>query len=248
MFRRLTHKSIVIFYDEARLPSRESDVSFIAGFRGFGLVGYITTLHLVETLDCSKIGHIVTKYMPDMIMYTPKGISSPYELYSCKVRDKLYFIVLVAQGIPDYRELTYFSEALVKFMKNISVAEAILVGGLDSRYKQGIETYRWLPNKWCNRKLDAPIIEEGLYIVGPLAVLTLFTELYGIPSLVVLPYTESSRPDPRAAAVAVEVINRIYDISVPVERLYREAERIEKMIKAIEEKERSSTSTTRVYM
>jgi len=67
----------------------------------------------------------------------------------------------------------------------------------------------------------------------------MFTHAYGIPGIVILTYTELYRPDPRASAVAVEVIGKILEIEINTKKLIEEASIIEAL-----EKERERLAKT----
>ena len=53
-----------------------------------------------------------------------------------------------------------------------------------------------------------------------------------------LPYAQRGRPDPRAASVAIEVLNQLYNLDVSVEELMRDADTIENEIKQLLERQR----------
>ena len=93
-------------------------------------------------------------------------------------------------------------------------------------------------------------MQQGLYVIGPLALVLLYAEIFDLPAVAILPYAEASRPDPRAAAVAVKRIGELYGFKVGVEDLLEEARKIEEMINMLEKQQRETTmpSSERVYM
>ncbi len=246
--KRFEFKGITIFYDEAIEDKEKKPRILVTGFRGFGLVGYISVLHLVNSLNCSRVGYIVTRYMPEAISPGKDRIAAPFELFHCTT-SKFDAIILVNHEIPDDRERTRYAEAVIRWAKSIGVDELYLVGGFDSRFKQGDEKLRWLCTSKCVRSLSEPKMSEGLYVIGPLALFILFSEIYELPAIVVLPYTDTSRPDHRAAAVAVEAFSRIYGVKVDVSELYEEAKKVEEIIAIMEKQREAMTATSeRVYM
>ena len=224
---------------------------FVTGFKGFGAVGYITTLHIVEKLGCRRSGFIVTKYMPEEATLDKNGsIVAAFTLYGCQASDKK-LLVLVNHDIPLPQERMRFANAVIEFLTHIGVKEAVLVGGFDSRFRRGEEELRWLHTSTYSRKLDAPLMDQGLYVVGPLALLLVAAEARGYPAAAILPYAEAARPDPRAAAVAVRTIGSLYGVEVGVEDLLEEARKIEEMIIEMEKQQREAMappSSERVYM
>ena len=87
--------------------------------------------------------------------------------------------------------------------------------------------------KDANPQIDIPILDEGLYVTGPLAYMLMFYELNNFPAVALLPYAERSRPDPVSASNAIEQINRILNIDVNINELLEEAEKIEKEIESL---------------
>ncbi len=232
--------------------SREelADSLLITGFHGFGLVGYLTTLHLVRELNLKRIGFIKTKYMPEVTMYSRDvGIRYPFEVYHGVVGDKKVLIVLHNE-MPVDREKTAYVEHLVSLVKEWRVREAILIGGLNQDLREEPnEQYRWIPINNPSIKLDAKILEER-NVIGALALAMMFLQAEGLNGIVILPFTEPYRPDPRASAVAVEVISKILGVEINIQRLIEEAtiieaieaekERIEKAMEEAEKKSRLS--------
>jgi len=202
---------------------------FITGYTGFGLVGYLATRHIAFQLEMKRIGFVETKYMPESTFYTRNiGIIYPFEIYYKRISD-LKLLVLVNHSLPDARERTYYVKTVTKWVKDIGVKEAILVGGLDPAVREsGDEKYRWIPLGNPSISLKAPILEER-HVVGPLALTMMYLHAHRIPGIVILPYAEPYRPDPRATAVAVSEIARLLNIEIDVSQLYREAGIIEEL-------------------
>jgi uncharacterized protein len=247
VFEKYSYRTIRVYYNT---DVKGADL-FVTGFKGFGAVGYITTLHIVEKLGCARAGYIVTKYMPEEATLDKNGvITAAFTLYHCSVGGKR-LLVQVNHDIPAPQERTRFAYAIIKFLKRINVPEAILVGGFDSRFKRGEEELRWLHTSSYERRLDAPLMDQGLYVVGPLALLLIAAEVHSFPAAAILPYAEAARPDPRAAAVAVKTIGRLYGVEIGVEDLLEEARKIEEMIIEMEKQQREAMappSSERVYM
>jgi len=63
-------------------------------------------------------------------------------------------------------------------------------------------------------------------------------ESEGIPALILLPFVEPSRPEPRAAAVAVRKINELLNLNIPVTELLEHAKIIEETESKLRELER----------
>lgn len=219
---------------------------FITGFQGFGLVGYLSTRHIIRELNLVKVGFIKTKYMPEVTMYTRDlGLLYPFEVYAGKA-GSYKVIVVLHNNTPVERERTRYSEFLAMFAKQLEAREVILVGGLSTELREDpSERYRWIPVNNTSIVLTEAKILEDRHVIGPLALTMMFMQAHGLRGVVILPFTEPFRPDPKAGAIAVDVISRILGISISVQKLIEEAAIIEtietereKVEKAIEEAEK----------
>jgi len=247
VFREFRYRTVHVYYNR---DVANADL-YVTGFKGFGAVGYITTLHLADKLGCRRAGYVWTKYMPEEATLDKDGVlTAAFTLYSCRVGNKS-IVIQVNHDIPLPQERTRFSNAIIEFLRHVNVAEAVLVGGFDSRFRRGDEELRWVRTSTYRRELGAPLMDQGLYVVGPLALLLLAAEVREFPAAAILPYAEAARPDPRAAAVAVRTIGSLYGVEVGVEDLLEEARKIEEMIIEMEKQQReamSPPSSERVYM
>lgn len=224
---------------------------FITGFQGFGLVGYLSTRHLVRELKLEKIGFIKTRYMPEVTLYAREvGLQYPFEVYAGKIGSHSV-VVVVHNNTPLEKERTSYTEFLAALAKQLEAKEVILVGGLSQEQQEGPgERYRWIPINDTSIVLNDAKMLEDKHIIGPLALTMMFMQAYGLKGVVILPFTEPFRPDPKASAIAVEVISKILGVKISVQRLMEEAAIIEaieaereKMEKTIEEAEKRSRLT-----
>jgi uncharacterized protein len=242
-------------------PLEEIDLStlkgatFITGYQGFGMVGYLTSRHIALELGLKKIGFIRTRYFPEATFYLRKtGIVYPFEVYYGTVQNRK-LLVLVNHGIPHVRERTNYAEFLGRLARHVGVSNTILVGGLDPAIKESEdEKYRWIPIGDTDIKLDAPLLEEK-HIIGPLALTIMFMGAYRIPGVAVFSYAELYRPDIKATIVAVDTISKILGISIGTEKLREEIKLIEEVekkreeiVKALEGEVRTERKENQMYM
>ena len=117
--------------------------------------------------------------------------------------------------------------------------DAFLIGGLDKRLKDASEDYRLVPTSQYlesprgipKEKLEQNLLQEGLFVTGPLAVMIGMLDLQRFPALAVLAYATRERPDPAGSANAVKCINEILSLDIEVESLIENARKIEEEIK-----------------
>ncbi len=228
----------IVIYDEYKevLSSRHG-WTLITGFPGFGYVGTIATKYLAEKLGAIKVGDIITKYMPDFVALEDYGIMTPYEIFAYPTKS---LVIVVNNALPQPPERVRYSKALVDWFLSIGGERAILAGGLNAKFKEGREEYRWLSTDNCEWRLPEPKLSKGLYIVGPLATLFTILKIRKVPTLVLLPYTEPTKYDPKAAAVFITKVNTLLGLDVSVEDLLKYSKILEETEAAIREAMRAA--------
>ncbi|MFW9788999.1 MAG: proteasome assembly chaperone family protein [Candidatus Thorarchaeota archaeon] len=221
----------------------EPGSTFICGFHGLGEVGFLSTAHLTRTLDADRVGFIKSDMLPLFVSMENERLVLPFELYSYK---KKKMIFLVPRFQPHQSEQWGFIDKLASWVAENKFKETLLLGGLDASFKEDEEEMRCVPTtayKEMLEKWKVPLLEEGLFVAGPLALFLAELEMHGAPAIGLLTYATRGRPDPRSAATMLEKINDIYGVGANVEQLLeesREIERLEKMRKSIEDSDRSS--------
>jgi uncharacterized protein len=219
----------------------------VTGFHGVGLTGYITINHIVKSLHARPIGYIETQHQPALISLAGERISFPFEFY--RHED---IIILFPRLQPKRSEVREFTREIVNWVTDGKFKEAILIGGLDNRFKQGNEDMRCVPTRASleeTKKLKVPLLEESLFVTGPLALMLTYFEMKSFPAIAFLPYSERGRPDPRAAALAVKQLNTMFSLDVDVFELINDAKRIEEeVIKIMEgQKEKPGYNSQTMY-
>ena len=220
----------------------EPGSTFVCGFHGLGEVGFLSTAHLTKTLDAERVGFIKSDMLPLFVSMENKKLVLPFEFYSYKPKKMVF---LVPRFQPHQSEQWAFIDRLADWVEANKFDETILLGGLDVSFKEDDEDMRSVPTTEYKKHLDkwsVPILEEGLFVAGPLALFLAELEMRGLAGVGLLSYATRGRPDPRAAAVMLEKINQVYGVEANVDQLLeesREIERLEKMRKSIESDDRS---------
>lgn len=215
---------------------------FICGFHGLGEVGFLSTAHLTRTLKAERVGFIKSDMLPLFVSMEGDRLVLPFEIYSYKEKKMIF---LVPRFQPHQSDQWNFIDRLAQWIVDNEFAEAILLGGLDVSFKEESENHaiRCVPTGAYQphlKKWSVPLLEEGLFVAGPLALFLAELEMRNGAGIGLLSYATRGRPDPGSAALMLEKINEVFGVKANVEQLLeesREIERLEKMRKSIESRD-----------
>jgi uncharacterized protein len=212
--------------------------TLITGFHGIGETGYIAVSYLVHALKSKRIGFIEVSRPPPFVTTYEYGIVTPFEIYR-----KNDIVLVKLEFSPHRNEESEFVKELAKWVVKKHFKDAILIGGLDEGFKSGNSDMRIVPTKAYLPKakyFDSPMLEPGLFVYGPLAIMLSEFEMRNFPAMAVLPYASPNRADPRAAAIAIKKISKVYMLNVDTSELEKDAEEIENEVnKRVKQAERS---------
>lgn len=208
---------------------------FITGFHGIGYTGYIAVNHIIESTKAELLGYITTEQYPPIISLDDQRVLTPYELFMYKD-----IVLFLPRFQPAPSEQNILMKVLAEWTVENQFKEAILIGGLDIKLKSGEEKLRVVPTsrfKTNEEKMKLKKLDKNLYVVGPLATLLAYYEIKEFPAIALLPYAQRGRPDPMAAATAIQIINQFYSLNIPTEQLIKDAKQIEQEIAKLKEQE-----------
>jgi uncharacterized protein len=208
----------------------------VAGFHGIGAAGYWTVKFLITELKAERRCFIDYEHAPAVASQADGRISTPYEVF---VAGGLSF--LKAEVSPIREKENEFYRGLADWIMGSGVKEVALIGGLDESLRSDDHPYKVAMTSAFISKgglPGEPAFEEDRMIVGPVASLLNTFEMNSFPAFAVLAYSNTERVDPRAAASAVEFLQRRYGFKANITPLIKGAEVIEGELKMIEEKEK----------
>src|SRR6059036_1288303 len=200
--------------------------TLVTGFHGVGQTGYIATSYMIHALKAERVGFVQVANPPPWVGTADGGLVTPFEVYR---RGKTVLVKL--EFSPHRSEEAEFAKSISDWAIGQKFKDAILIGGLDSAYKQAKEDFCVVPTgAYLDRAklFKAPILEPGLLVYGPLAIMLNEFEIHDFPAIAVLPYAEPARADPAAAALAIKKISKAYNFNVEVSDLVKDAKLIER--------------------
>ena len=200
--------------------------TLVTGFHGVGQTGYIATSYMIHALKAERIGFVEVSNPPPWVGTADEGLVTPFEVYS-----KRKTVLVKLEFSPHRTEEAEFAKVLANWSIGEKFKDAILVGGLDMAFRQNKDDFCVVPTgAYLDRAklFKAPILEPGLLVYGPLAVMLSEFEIHNFPAVAVLPYAEPARADPAAAALAIRKIAKAYNFKVDVNELVKDARFIER--------------------
>jgi uncharacterized protein len=225
----------------------------VTGFRGFGMVGYMASKHLALALGASKVGYILADTMPPFIAVEEDGIGYPFDVYYSREAGAT---ILVNRAVPEREVADEYSRFLAEWAKNVGFRFTVLLGGLSREFKPpGDEHgYRWLHNTFYEGpQLEAPKLEYGLGVMGPLALLYIYLDYYEVPSIMILPYSIVEGVDYDAALLGIKVVaSKLLKVTLQLPELETLARtqraEFERIIRLLEREEREEHESRGIYM
>jgi uncharacterized protein len=201
---------------------------FVTGFHGIGWTGYIANRYLVGKLGGERIGYMTYEGMRPVVRLWKHRISYPHDIFL--IDDHVF----LAAEAPMPEETTMdITEQIARWIAEAGFAAAIVIGGLTNAVRRkGDPPLMGVATSKGSHLMDEYGITwmlDDLNIVGPLAGLLFHAERLEVPMLALLPFAES-RPDRRAASVAIEKLSEIIGMEINTRELV-EAEDLEHQIR-----------------
>lgn len=218
-------------------PIKSKNPIVIEGFPGIGLVGNITCQHVIEELEMKYIGSIDSRYFPPLAVLFNGIIFMPVRIYEAAKKD----IVVVISDIPIHPTASYdISKALVDWMQKINAANIVSIAGIATTTGER----RVFGGATNNEMLEKIKDKTEIFQVGTISGISgsIMTECFlrNLPAVSLLGETPGPNPDPRAAVEVINVLNKIFDLSINTEKLLSQAEQIELELSKLAEQVRTT--------
>jgi uncharacterized protein len=213
----------------------------IEGFPGIGLVGNIASQQIIDELKMEYVGSIDSRHFPPIAVLYEGLINMPVRIYESTEHG----MVMVVSDIPINPVIAYdISKALLSWAKAINVKEIVSLAGIATMSEE---------NKVFGAATNMDMLERikdkvELFQMGTISGIS--GSIMGeclvreIPAISLLGSTMSQNPDPRAAAVVIDVLNLLYDYKINTESLIEQAEKIEIEMQRLAEDVRTTEQPT----
>ena len=224
------------------LKKKPKNPVIIEGFPGFGLVGTISTEYLINELDAELIGSIHAEDIPPMVAIHENKIVQPVGVYYDKKNNLVILHVMTnVKGIE-----WQIGDLVLELAKQLDARDIVAIEGVGTPLpSKETNAYYYSNNDGGKKKFESfglPPLKEGI-ILGVTATVMLQADDDSVSCIFV--ETHSSLPDSKAAAKAVEVLDKYLGLKIAYEPLLKQAEKFESKIKSLMEKSAVATEEQR---
>lgn len=215
------------------LKKKPKNPIIIEGFPGFGLVGTISTEYLINELKAEPIGSIHAEDIPPMAAIHENKVVQPIGVYYDKKNNLVILHVMTnVKGIE-----WEIGELVLELAKQLDAKDIVAIEGVGTPLPSDkSEAYYYAAKESGKKKFESfklQPLKEGI-ILGVTATLILQGEDRNVSCIFI--ETHSSLPDSKAAAKAIEVLDKYLGLKIAYEPLMKQAEKFEEKIRNLMEK------------
>ncbi len=214
----------LIFMETKPLELRKPSF-LILGLPDAGLVGAISTSHMVRVLEMEEYGGIESyRYFPPVTVIHKGKPHPPIRLF---YKDNIAALVPEIAIPPS--AIYPLALAIIDYAQKRGIDYIISISGAPVPNRMNLEKPRlyWLASNDRVAKLVEGMkideFKEGL-IVGPYAIIFKEAVKRRVNNLLFLAETYMEFPDPEAAAIVLETISKLIGVEIDVKKLLEEAE------------------------
>ncbi len=220
---------------EYTLKVKPKNPVIIQGFPSFGLVGTIATGFLIDHLNAKPIGEIYGKELPAMVAVHNKEIIKPLEIFYAKKEN-----IIIINALLNVAGLEWdIASTILKLARDLKAKEIVVIEGVASPQisEEPLAFYFSTKENQKLKQKGIPKLNEGV-IMGVTASMLSLARTTNVNCIFVETHTDL--PDSRAAAKAIEVIDKYLGLKVDYKPLIKKAEEFEERIRKIIEKSKKS--------
>jgi len=215
------------------LKKKPKNPIIIEGFPGFGLVGTISTEYLVNELNAKLIGSIHAEDIPPMVAIHENKIVQPVGIYYDEKNN-----IVILHVMTNVKGIEWeVGELVLELAKQLDAKDIVAIEGVGTPIPtENVEAYFYASTEAGKKKFESfklHPLKEGI-ILGVTATILLQGEDRPISCIFV--ETHSSLPDSKAAAKAIEVLDKYLNLKIAYEPLVKQAEKFESKVKGLMEK------------
>ncbi|BEP18009.1 proteasome assembly chaperone family protein [Pyrofollis japonicus] len=214
---------------------------FILGLPDTGLVGVISSNHIIETMGLQEVAGIdIEPLMPPVAVISKGEVRPPLRIYA---KDNL--MALVAETPIPASVIHILSRLIIDYAIRKSVDYIISIVGIASPNRINIEkpNVYWIASNEKARSLASNLgieLFSNGYLVGPYALILKQAIRKRVANIVLLADAYVEFPDPEAAASVLTVLSKAIGKDIDVKKLLEQAEMIRVRLRGLMKKTREA--------
>jgi uncharacterized protein len=212
----------MVFIEKGEIPKGST---LMVGLPDVGLVGVIALSHIVSSLKMEEVGSIESKMFPPIVVLHG-GVPKP----SIRIFAKGNLVAILSEMAIPAGLVVPLAEGIVDWAYKKGVKMILSMGGIAVQNRQDLDkpkVFSAISDKSLEKYLDGitESLEEG-YMVGAYAIILKRCSEVGLPGITLLAQTFFNYPDPEAAAVTIEVVNKLLNLNIDYSELLKKGEEI----------------------
>jgi len=223
---------------ESNVKPREPTI--VEGLPGLGSVGKIAALYLIRQLEAKKIATLYSPHFPYYALIDKYGVARlPKNDFYLSKDTNLELVIITGDCQPQTTYGQYeVANQIVSYAKKYSAKLLITVGGYSSSERTepkivGAASRTELVERLTS--LNVLVNKTGIPIVGVAGLILALAKPRGIDAMCLLGETIGYVPDPRAAKSVLAVLSNLLKISISMDKLDKEIERMKRIEEKIKE-------------
>ena len=222
----------------------------IVGFPSVGLVSSIAANFIVKTLKLEKIATIISNDFPPFTIIHDGTALPPVRIYAghreCEDHGEMCenLIVITGEFMPNPNLVRPLAETIINWCKEHDVTTILTLEGMNVGDPEEREILAVATGEKCKTMLQTyglKEMKEGM-VTGISGVLLYEGEVLGMDIICMLGPARPDFPDPRGAARMLEYVAKMLpEIKLDPDPLFKEAEILDKEMKAAAESMKPST-------
>ncbi len=198
----------------------------VLGIPDTGLIGVISTAHLIKKLSLREVAGVDSSVFPPVAIVSGGKIRPPMRIFHGG-----NLMVVHTEVLPDVRFIGDLISFIGDLAKSYGVDYIVSMTGIPASNRlelKDLKSYVISTSEELNSRLAGyglTLFSNG-YLIGPNALLMKEASRRGINAIAILTESFAEFPDPEASARSIEVLSRIIDRNIDVKELIEEGELI----------------------
>lgn len=217
---------------EIKIEGKVNKPTILEGFSGVGLIGALTTNHIIRKKDLEQIGHISARGLPPIAIMEEGVIKEPIRIFANKKRD----LIVITSSFQIPSDIAYdIAEEITNWAREVNSKRIYCLEGMGaSKIPNKPKTYLVSSKKSSEEELENKVesLKKGI-MMGTSALVLLKSKEKDLDTVCLMTQSNSQLPDGKAAAEQIRKLNGILNLDIDPSELEEKSEEFEEKIKKL---------------